>query len=126
MSRSLIILFLIVAATAVFAQTATRSPTPPTLGLESGLASFDTPEFSIKLVNASQALAALEPKPGTGFDFTPADRLNVRASDGFYQFGDINFRVRVGNGEWQSFSTASNRKPVIALPVNAPDLAQAD
>jgi hypothetical protein len=63
MFRYAIILILIVVATPVHAQTAVSTPKPPaTLGLESGFASFDTPDISIKLVNASQTLAALEPR----------------------------------------------------------------
>src|SRR5687767_4400850 len=115
MSRYLIIPVLIVAVWSASSQTATRAPAPPpTLGLESGIASFETPQFAVKLVNASQTLAALEPRSVAGFDFTPSDRLTARASDGFYQFGDINFRIRFAGGEWRAFSTASNRKPVIS------------
>src|SRR5258706_7097739 len=57
---------------------------PPTLGLEQGYMEFDTPDFILKLVKTSQTIAALQPKGGKGFDFTPADRLDRRASDGFY------------------------------------------
>ena len=100
MFRCVVILILIAVASTVHAQTAATTPKPPaTLGLESGFASFGTADFSIKLVNASQTLAALEPRSAAGFDFTPADRLNDRASDGFYQFGDINFRIR--DREWR-------------------------
>lgn len=124
MPRYLAILILTVAVTG---QTPSKTPLPPsTLGLGSGLVSFETAQFSIKLVNASQTLAALEPRSSTGFDFTPADRIQDRGSDGYFHFGDINFRVRVGNAEWRLFSTASVRKPVIQMPMQAPDLAKAD
>ncbi|HKP67944.1 MAG TPA: DUF5695 domain-containing protein, partial [Pyrinomonadaceae bacterium] len=127
MLRYLLILILVLTAVTASAQTASKTPEPPaTLGLEFGFASFSTPQFSIKLVSASQTLAALEPRAAAGFDFTPADRLNDRASDGFYQFGDINFRIRVGKGEWRLFSTATARKPVIALAAVLPDVAKAD
>ncbi len=46
--------------------------TIPTLGLEQGISSFDTPFFDLDLVNASQTVAALKPKGADGFDFTPA------------------------------------------------------
>ena len=36
---------------------------------------FDTPDFKLKLLKASQTVAALEPKSAAGFDFTPGDRL---------------------------------------------------
>ncbi len=37
-------------------------PPPPTLGLEAGVLTFDTPDFTLKLVTASQTIATLEPK----------------------------------------------------------------
>src|SRR5215510_12131635 len=74
---------------------------PATLGLEQGTLSFDTPDFILKLVKASQTVAALEPKGANGFDFTPADRLESRAGDRFSSIGDIDFRARKGNsGVW--------------------------
>src|SRR5579871_1550405 len=57
---------------------------PPTLGLEQGTQDFDTPDFTLKLVKASQTVAALQPKGADGFDFTPADQLEVRAGDRYY------------------------------------------
>src|SRR6266542_4583862 len=52
-----------------------RPSQPPTLGLEQGYIELDTPDFTLKLVKASQTVAALQPKGANGFDFTPADRL---------------------------------------------------
>jgi hypothetical protein len=106
----------------------TAAPKPPrTLGLEQGTMEFDTPDFSLKLVTASQTVAALQPKRAPGFDFTPADRLEGRSSDGFYHLGDLTLRVRVGtSGEWKDYSTATARKPVTPQPVTAPVLAAAD
>src|SRR5689334_15003621 len=69
---------------------------PPTLGLEVGTLDFDTPDFKLKLVKASQTVAALEPKGADGFDFTPADRLQARAANGFNHLGDITLRYRKG------------------------------
>ena len=110
-----------------FGQVPSKSPTgQSTLGLEQGLAEFDTADFHIKLVKASQTLASLEPRSAAGFDFTPADRLNVRAANGFYHLGDIIFTLRLGNGLWRTYSTALERKPVDVLPATAPDLARAD
>lgn len=104
------------------------TPTPtPTLGLEQGVQEFDTPDFTLKLVKASQTVAALLPKGGNGFDFTPADRLERRASDGHQHLGDLNFRVRAGNsGEWKEYSTAAARKPVTPLSASGATLAAAD
>jgi hypothetical protein len=129
-------------------------PPPPTLGLDQGLLEFDAPEFTLKLVKASQTIAALEPKgvptytptPSTGrrgrgrggnappqptgpltFDFTPADRLASRAADGFHHLGDITLRLRTGAaGEWEEYDTASARQPVAALPAGGSTLAAAD
>lgn len=100
---------------------------PPTLGLEQGYLEFSTPDFNLKLVKASQTVAALQPKSSKGFDFTPADRLATRASDGFYHLGDLTLRIRKGNsGSWQEYSTATTRKSVLSLPVSGPVLAAAD
>ena len=111
----------------IIGQTPTRTPElPPTLGIEQGISEFDTPDFKIKLVKTSQTLAALEPKGANGFDFTPVDRMAMRSRDGFYHFGDITFRLKNDDGSWREFSTATARKPVIALSAQAPDLARAD
>src|SRR5437762_9316116 len=81
-----------------FAQTPTRTPEPPkTLGIEQGTLTFQTADFDLKLLRSSQTVAALLPKGANGFDFTPADWLDRRASDGFYHLGDIRFSVRVGS-----------------------------
>lgn len=101
------------------------TPTP-TLGLEQGFSGFETAEFKIKLVKASQTLASLEPKSANGFDLMPFDRISTRAGDGFYQFGDITFRLSNGDGTWRAFSTATTRMPVLPLPAKSPDLARAD
>ena len=107
---------------AVFSQTPT-----PTLGIEQGLIEIETPDFTLKLLKSSQTVAALLPKSGGGFDFTPFDLLTKRAAAGFYHLGDLRFSVRrSGAGEWQDFSTAAARKNVINLPAAAPDLAIAD
>src|SRR5215470_15456754 len=90
----------------IYAQVAKQSILRPTLGLDQGLTEFDTPDFHIKLVKTSQTLAALEPRSVSSFDFTPADRINLRSSNGFYHLGDIVFTVRIGRGSWATYSTA--------------------
>jgi len=90
----------------------------PTLGLDQGFVSLDTPDFELELVRASQTVAAMRPKGADGFDFTPSDWLERRAGDGFFQLGDIDLRLRSGEGEWQDYSSAAARQPVSAL---APD-----
>jgi len=133
-------------------------PPPPTLGLEKGTLEFDTPDFTLRLVGASQTIAALEPKGvptytptprqargrrggGEGqranqppeptgplaFDFTPADRLEQRAADGFHHLGDLTLRVRTSpTDEWQGYDTAAARRPVTSLPASDDTLAAAD
>lgn len=108
-------------------QTPVKTPElSSTLGLETGFDEFKTPDFKVKLVKASQTLAALEPNGANGFDFTPADRLVTRSKDGFYHLGDIKFRLKNDDGTWREFSTATARKPVIVLPAKAPDIARSD
>jgi hypothetical protein len=88
---------------------------------------FDTPDFPLKLVKESQTIAALQPKGANGFDFTPADRLADRSKDGFYHLGDLTLRLRSGDsGPWQSYSTATDRRPVTPLSVSEGSLAAAD
>jgi hypothetical protein len=100
---------------------------PPTLGLDQGFIELDTPDFNLKLVKASQTVAALQPKGAGGFDFTPADQLQKRAGNHYFQLGDLTLRLRQNNaGEWQSYSTAAERQPIKALPVSGNALAAAD
>lgn len=113
------------------------TPPPPTLGLEQGTMEFETPDFTLKLVKASQTIAALQPKGVKGFvrgfndapfDFTPADQLQMRQGDRFNHLGDIHFRARKsGDAQWIDFSSSGSRKPVEALPANGDGvLASAD
>ncbi|MEC7784294.1 MAG: DUF5695 domain-containing protein [Bacteroidota bacterium] len=87
-----------------------------TLGLESGFETLETDQFILKLVKASQTVASLAAKSDPEFDFTPGDRLEIRAGNGLYHLGDINFRYRLeGSNEWNTVSTATSRKPVEAI-----------
>lgn len=99
----------------------------PTLGLDQGFMEFDTPHFTLKLVEASQTVAALEPKGAGGFDFSPSDRLEQRNGNNFYHIGDLNLRLREGTtGEWKRYSTASQRQPVQTLSDTESILSAAD
>src|SRR5215831_14587922 len=106
------------------------SPTPlppPTLGLDQGYSEFDTHNFKVKLVKASQTIAALEPKGADGFDFAPADRLDRRASNGFHHLGDLTLHLRTSaTGPWQKYDTAEARKPVQTFEATGHKLAIAD
>jgi uncharacterized protein DUF5695 len=100
---------------------------PATLGLDQGYLEFDTPDFKLKLVKASQTIASLVPKSTAGFDFTPADRLERRAANGFHHLGDITFRVRTDSaGPWHDYDTAQTRQPVNAVAAFPKVLAAAD
>jgi len=99
----------------------------PTLGLEQGLESYETPALKLELVKASQTVAALRPMVDQAFDFTPGDWLQRRQGNGCYHLGDLNLRLRVGGASaWQQYSTAAARQPVQPLTVSAPALAGAD
>ncbi len=100
---------------------------PATLGLDQGLLEFDTPDFKLKLIKASQTIAALEPKTSPGFDFTPADRLERRAANRYHHLGDLILRLRSGDsGTWQRYDTAESRNPVESLSATGATLAAAN
>jgi hypothetical protein len=122
-----------IVASRAAAQNAPRRPardTTPTLGLEQGRLAFETAAFELELVKASQTVAALRPKGADGFDFTPADRLERRAANGYFHLGDLTLRLRTVQdgtaGEWRSYSTAAERRPVTSLATSGNVLAAAD
>lgn len=101
--------------------------TIPTLGLEQGFIDRATSRFNVRLVKASQTLAALRPVGAENFDFTPADWLERRSRNGFFHIGDLNLRLRTGEANmWKDYSTAAVRKPVEALQAADRVLAAAD
>jgi hypothetical protein len=127
--ETLIFALLAISALCVsFGASAQNQPSlPATLGLEQGYLDLETPDFRLRLVKASQTVAALEPKSAPGFDFTPADRLAQRAANRYHHLGDLIFRARVGsNGPWQKYDTAESRAPVESLPTTGPTLAAAN
>lgn len=110
-----------------FSQLQKRPKLPSTLGLDQGFIEFDTPDFLIKIVKTSQTLAALIPKETDSFDFIPFDMLESRDSDGFHHLGDLTMRIRSGNeSQWDSYSTAAKRQPVLTLPISGTTLASSD
>ncbi|MFZ0815315.1 MAG: DUF5695 domain-containing protein [Candidatus Sulfotelmatobacter sp.] len=95
--------------------------------LNEGIENYDTPDFTLSLVRSSQTIAALKPKGGDGFDFTPGDLLTERSQNGYFHLGDITLRLRTeGSGIWANYSTAAARTPVRPLPASANVLASAD
>lgn len=125
---SFLVLWLILGFQAqTYAQQRNKKKGPvPTLGLDQGFLNFETPNFHLKLVKASQTIAGLEPKGADGFDFTPADWLERRNGDGYYHLGDITLRLRKGDsGQWKNYATATHRTEVKPLDVSSPRLAGA-
>ncbi|HEX8017696.1 MAG TPA: DUF5695 domain-containing protein, partial [Flavobacterium sp.] len=97
-----------------------------TLETDKGFINLSTKAFELKLVKASQTVAALSPLSDKTFDFTPGDRLSIRDKDGLYQLGDINLRIKAADGSWKSYSTAVKRASVTALNASGNVLAAAD
>ncbi|HET8735493.1 MAG TPA: DUF5695 domain-containing protein, partial [Pricia sp.] len=97
-----------------------------TLGVADVYQKFSTPDFQLKLVRASQTVAALSPNQEPYFDFTPGERLEIRDKDSLYHLGDINLRIKDASGEWRRYSTATRRAEVRPLKVAGNVLAAAD
>lgn len=97
-----------------------------TLGIADVYEKFTTPHFQLKLVKASQTVAALRPVTDPYFDFTPGDRLEIRDKDSLYHLGDINLRIRTGGNPWKSYSTATQRNSVRPLETTGTIFAAAD
>jgi len=105
--------------------------------LDQGLVTYQTPVLTLRLVRSSGTVAGLEAKGqttegqaaknGEGFDFTPAELLAARSTDGYYHLGDLDLRLReVGTAGWRGYSTALERHPVNALPVGQGELEKDD
>ena len=96
------------------------------LNLENGYLTFKTSALQLKLVKSSQTAASLSPDNEPGFDFTPGDRLTLRSSNGMYQLGDINLRLRFfGDTTWQSYSSAAKRVALITINNKQPGVLAA-
>lgn len=106
----------------------------PTLGLQDGFLTFDTPSFTIQLVKDSQTLASLKPKGSAAqtnngtFDFSPLDRLVDRQYNGNYQLGDVTFRVRQAGtqNDWINGDSSVSRNTVAFQATSGSTLAAAD
>lgn len=101
--------FAILIAAWGFSQRPQPKPTPDDIGFANGMTRMDSSGLQIGLVKDSQTLVSLV---AGGHDFLPIDRQAGRNANGYYQFGDINLRLRVANGEWKSYSSAAKRSPV--------------
>ncbi|WNH09855.1 DUF5695 domain-containing protein [Thalassobellus suaedae] len=98
----------------------------PTLGIADVYQKFNTPDFQLKLVKASQTVAGLKPIKDLNFDFTPSDRLEIRDKDGLYHLGDINLRIKEIDRDWKSYSTAAKRSAVTPIEPFGTIVAGAD
>jgi hypothetical protein len=98
----------------------------PTLGIAEVYQKISTPAFQLKLVKASQTVAGLRSNKNLNFDFTPSDRLEIRDKDGLYHLGDINLKIKEGNADWKSYSTAAKRRAITPLETSQKILAAAD
>jgi len=124
--RTLALLTLWALTSASAQQAAKKAPVPGPM-LEAGVEDFDTPDFTLSLVKTSQTVAALKPKGGDGFDFTPGDLLVARSQNGYFHLGDLTLRLRSNDSDrWVNYSTAASRTPVRALPAAGETLASAD
>ncbi|KAM0319686.1 hypothetical protein ACHAPQ_010225 [Fusarium lateritium] len=82
------------------------------LGLNNGYIDIKTDNFKARIVRDAQVLASLT-SADDAFDFLPFDRLNVRAQNGQYHWGDITYRYRKEGGTtWTSGDSAQKRQPV--------------
>ncbi len=125
---SVLFFFLIISASIACSQQPSADNRPATLGIEQGVESFGTPNFTLELLKSSQTVSSLRTADSEKFEFTPHDLLGKRNKNGYYHLGDLNFRIKTGaNGQWESFSTAANRASVKSLtPENETILAVAD
>lgn len=99
--------------------------------LDEGLATYETPELTLRLVKSSGTVAGLETREGDPvqepFDFIPAELLAARSTDGYYHLGDLDLRLREeGASDWKGYSTALARHPVRPMPTHPGELDRED
>lgn len=124
---SILVFFLVFSGSIACSQQPPADNRPATLGLEQGAVVFSTSKFDLELLKSSQTVSALRTTDAEKFDFTPHWLLQKRDKDGYYQLGDINFRIRTGSEAWETYSTASKRSSVKSLsPEKETILAVAD
>ena len=100
----------------------------PTLGIDQGNKNFPLKELNLQILNSSQTASSIKLLNGdSNFDYTVTELLNKRDRNGFFHIGDINLKIReVGSNDWQSFSSAKDRKNVTKLKPEGIALAVAD
>ncbi len=109
-SKSLALIFAALIASYGLAQRPQPKPSPDDIGFGHGTIQMEAPGLKLQFIKDSQTLVSLA---ANGHEFLPLDRQAGRNANGYYQFGDLNLRIRSKNQpEWKSYSTASQRKPV--------------
>ncbi|CCT74847.1 uncharacterized protein FFUJ_10918 [Fusarium fujikuroi IMI 58289] len=82
------------------------------LGLDNGYIDIETNNFKARIVRDAQVLVSLISGDDT-FDFLPFDRIDVRANNGQYHWGDITYKYRKqGVSKWTQGDSAHKRHPV--------------
>jgi hypothetical protein len=77
---------------------------------------LSTSSFNLSVSQSTQTALELSPVVEPEFNYTTGEWSELRKGDGYYQLGDVNFRVRqVGAVDWISYSTASQRGAVEEL-----------
>ncbi|CAH0003822.1 unnamed protein product [Clonostachys byssicola] len=80
------------------------------LGIGNGTFDLTIANFDLSIARDAQVLVSLRPS-GDSFDFLPFDKLQDRAFNGQYHWGDLTYRYRVqGEANWVDGDTAQNRK----------------
>jgi hypothetical protein len=77
---------------------------------------YSTPQLLFALRTDTQTVARLTPVADPSHDFTPGPREEERQFDGYRHLGDLSLKLRVGDGDWQSWTSYAQRKPVRVLP----------
>jgi hypothetical protein len=86
---------------------------------------YHTPQLLLALRSDTQTLARLTPVSDPSFDFVPGTRAVERRGNGYAHIGDLNLRLRSGDGAWQDYSSSRARQPLRILPAGKA-LAAAD
>ncbi len=119
-----------------------QPPSADDIGFANGTIKIETPGLKLEFLKDSQTLYSYQTgifagKPGDkdlqqmadrigketasvsidktflGHEFLPVDRQRLRNANGFYQFGDLNLRVKTASEtEYKSYSTATKRTPL--------------
>lgn len=85
-------------------------------GIASDTLKLSTPSFNLSVDKSTQTAIELSPLAEPGFNYTTGEWSEVRKGEGYYQLGDVNFRVKPkGASDWSSYSTAVKRGTVEEL-----------